>query len=177
KLIDDLIGYARLSSNASFSPTDIGKVVSEVLGDFDFLIEEKAANITIGPLPKVNGIESQLRQLFQNLIGNSLKFVRPDATPEIKISGELVSCKDFDAAADPKGRFCRFTVTDNGIGFEQKYVEKVFVIFQSLNDRNSYEGTGIGLAIAKKIIEMHNGIITANSKLGEGSSFVFVLPV
>ena len=177
KLIDDLINYARLSSNTEFRQTNLDEVVNEVVSDFDFLIEESNAKIHIGPLPRIRAIESQVRQLFQNLIGNSLKFIRPGTLPQIEVKSELVESRDFDAAASPNGKFCRITVSDNGIGFEQKYVEKVFVIFQSLNDKKSYEGTGIGLAIAKKIIEMHNGIITAYSKVGEGTRFVLVLPV
>lgn len=177
KLIEDLIEYARLSSNAKPDQTDLNEVISEVLLDFDYLIEDRNAEIIVSELPVINAIQSQLRQLFQNLIGNSLKFVHADRPPVIEIRSELVSAKDFDSDVVPDGQFCRISITDNGIGFDQKYVEKVFVIFQSLNDRKTFEGTGIGLAIAKKIIEKHNGIITAYSELGKGSTFVFVLPV
>lgn len=94
-----------------------------------------------------------MRQLFQNLIGNSLKFSKQEEIPTIEINSERISAKEFDSEASEDGDFCRITVTDNGIGFDEKYLSKIFVIFQSLNDRNTYEGTGIGLAIAKKLLK------------------------
>jgi signal transduction histidine kinase len=111
------------------------------------------------------------------LIGNSLKFSREDLTPIINIKCEIVDEKNFDANVSETGNFCRITVSDNGIGFDEKYVEKIFIIFQSLNDRNTFEGTGIGLAIAKKIIESHNGLISAKGRPGDGATFVIVLPL
>ncbi len=128
-------------------------------------------------LPIVPGVPSQLRQVFQNLIGNSLKFAKEGVPPQIDITWDRTNEKSFTAQPNPDGAFCRITVKDNGIGFDEMYLEKIFIIFQSLNDRNLYEGTGIGLAIAKKIADKHNGLITARSKKGEGASFMVLLPL
>lgn len=176
-LINDLLDYSRLSSKVATEKTDLNEVLREVIADFDHLIEAKGAIVDVKPLPVITAVTSQLRQLFQNLIENALKFSQPDRQPRITISGERVAAKDFDAVADPDGAFCRITVADNGIGFDEVYLEKIFVIFQSLHDRRDYEGTGIGLAIAKKIIEKHNGLITARSRVGEGATFIILLPV
>ena len=177
KLITDLLDYSRLSSDVAPEKADINAIVDEVISDLDYLIEEKNAIIIKKDLPKIKGVPSQLRQIFQNLISNSLKFSKRDISPIIQISSELITEKNFDAPADDNGLFCRITVTDNGIGFDERYLDKIFIIFQSLNDRREYEGTGIGLAIAKKIIEKHNGLITAKSQPGEGASFIIILPV
>lgn len=177
KLITDLLEYSRLSSNVVPAKANLNDILREVLSDFDYLIEEKNAIIKVGDLPIISGIASQLRQLFQNLIGNSLKFSKPDHSPKIEISAELIAEKDFESEVSPSGNFCRIIVKDNGIGFDEKYLSKIFIIFQSLNDRNAYEGTGIGLAIAKKIIEKHEGLITAKSQVGIGSSFIIILPL
>jgi len=177
KLITDLLEYSRLSSNVVPEDTDLNLILTEVLSDFDHLTEEKNASIKIETIPRIKGIPSQLRQLFQNLVGNSLKFSKAGVNPEIEITSELVEEKDFGSTVSTTGNFCRITVKDNGIGFDEKYLSKVFIIFQSLNDRNAYEGTGIGLAIAKKIVEKHNGLITAKSQVGVGSSFIILLPL
>lgn len=177
RLITDLLDYSRLSSNVDPELIDLNVVLQEVLTDFDYLIEQKHAYIANTPLPVIRCVPSQMRQVFQNLISNSLKFVREGVPPEIMISEERVAAKDTEAPADPEGAYTRITVTDNGIGFDERFLDKIFIIFQSLNDRNSYEGTGIGLAIAKKIIDKHNGLITARSTPGKGASFVIVLPL
>jgi len=177
KLITDLLDYSRLSSNVAAESTDLNEVLGEVLSDFDYLIEDRNATIKADILPTVNGIPSQLRQIFQNLIGNSLKFSKAGVEPVITIQSDIIEDKSFDSKASASGSYCRITVQDNGIGFDEKFLDKIFIIFQSLNDRNAYEGTGIGLAIAKKIIEKHNGLITAKSKPDEGSCFIIVLPL
>jgi len=152
-------------------------VLQEVLSDFDYLIERKNATIKTNELPTIDSIPSQLRQVFQNLIGNALKFSGNSQNPLIEITSELIADKSFDSPVSPQGKFCRITVKDNGIGFDEIYLDRIFIIFQSLNDRQSYEGTGIGLAIAKKIIEKHNGLITAKSQVGHGASFIIILPL
>ncbi|MDR6967536.1 signal transduction histidine kinase/CheY-like chemotaxis protein [Flavobacterium arsenatis] len=177
KLITDLLDYSRLSAKVPFEKTDLDEVVHEVLSDFDYLIEEKNAIIKIEKLPEISSIPSQLRQVFQNLVGNSLKFSKKDIPPEIEIQSEFIEEKEFGSKPSPTGKYCRITVKDNGIGFDENYLNKIFIIFQSLNDRQAYEGTGIGLAIAKKIIEKHNGLITAKSEIGIGSCFIIILPV
>lgn len=176
-LITDLLEYSRLSSKVIPQKTDLNIVIQEVISDFDYLIDQKKAVITVEKLPVIDSISSQLRQVFQNLLGNSLKFSGKVETPHIHISSQFIKTKDFDAAVDPEGQFCKITVTDNGIGFDEVYLDRIFVIFQSLNDRRTYEGTGIGLAISKKIIENHNGMITAKSQLGKGASFIMILPI
>lgn len=176
-LITDLLEYSRLSSKVIPEKTDLNIVIQEVISDFDYLIDQKNAIVTVDELPVIDSISSQLRQVFQNLLGNSLKFSGKVETPHIHISSQFIKTKDFDAEADPEGQFCKITVTDNGIGFNEVYLDRIFVIFQSLNDRRIYEGTGIGLAISKKIIENHNGMITAKSQLGKGASFIMILPI
>jgi len=176
-LITDLLDYSRLSSGVVPETTDLNLIIDEVIGDFDYRIEEKKAVIIKDELPVITGVPTQLRQLFQNLISNSLKFTNPNVDPLITIKAEKVEDKSIESKASETGLYCRITVTDNGIGFNEVYLDKIFKIFQSLNDRNAYEGTGIGLAIANKIIEKHNGIITAKSSPGNGASFIMVLPL
>lgn len=176
-LITDLLAYSRLSSQVKPEMTDLNVVLQEVLSDFDYLIERKNASIKSNELPTIDSIPSQLRQVFQNLIGNALKFSGNSQRPLIEITSELIVDKSFESRTSPEGKFCRITVKDNGIGFDEIYLDRIFIIFQSLNDRQSYEGTGIGLAIAKKIIEKHNGLITAKSQVGQGASFIIILPL
>ncbi len=177
KLINDLMDYSRLSSIVLPEKIDLSDIVQEVLSDLEYVIDEKKAVIKLDEFPVLNGVPSQLRQVFQNLIGNALKFSRQEINPLIEITSEIIAERNFDSAISPEGNFCRITVKDNGIGFDERYLDKIFVIFQSLNDRTQYEGTGIGLAIAKKIIEKHNGLITATSEPGVGSRFIIILPL
>lgn len=177
KLIADLLDYSRLSSEVKPEPTDLNKIVQEVVSDFDYLIEAKRADVCMGALPVINAVPSQVRQVFQNLIGNSLKFSKSDIQCSIEINAEIVESRQIDSPVSPSGKFCRITVKDNGVGFDEAYIDKIFIIFQGLHDRNNYEGTGIGLAIAKKIIDKHNGIITAKSRINEGACFIIVLPL
>ncbi|RZJ67477.1 MAG: hybrid sensor histidine kinase/response regulator [Flavobacterium sp.] len=176
-LINDLLDYSRLSATAMTEDLDLEDVISEVLADLEYLVEQKEAVIHVGEMPKMNGIQGQLRQLFQNLLGNALKFSKSDVSPVIHVNCERIATKEFNGQPSKDGNFYRITVTDNGIGFEEIYLDKIFVIFQSLHDRQSYDGTGIGLAIAKKIVERHNGLITARSTPNEGASFIIILPV
>ncbi|OXA80977.1 His Kinase A (phospho-acceptor) domain-containing protein [Flavobacterium aquidurense] len=176
-LITDLLAYSRLSSQVKPETTDLNEVLQEVLSDFDYLIERKNATIKTTELPTIDSIPSQLRQVFQNLIGNALKFSGNTENPIIEITSEIIAEKSFESQVSANGKFCRITVKDNGIGFDEIYLDRIFIIFQSLNDRQKYEGTGIGLAIAKKIIEKHNGLITARSQVGEGASFIIILPL
>lgn len=176
-LISDLLEYSRLSSQVTHQKTSLNMVVDEVLADLDYQISRKDALIEKDDLPELYGISSQLRQVFQNLISNSLKFAKKETRPVITIRSELTAEKSFTSVRDDNGNFCRITVSDNGIGFDEKYLDKIFIIFQSLNDRKIYDGTGIGLAIAKKIIEKHNGLISASSAEGAGATFIIVLPL
>ncbi len=176
-LINDLLDYSRLSTPTLFKPTSLNKIIRQVIADLEHIIKQKKAQVNVGSIPKIDTLQTQIRQVFQNLISNGLKFSKTDETPVINITAELVSEKNIDSAKDAKGTFCRIVVSDNGIGFHEKYLEKIFIIFQRLHDSLTFEGTGIGLAIAKKIIEKHNGLISAKSTINKGSSFIIILPL
>lgn len=177
KLINDLLTFTRLSVTSSFEFTDLNTIVEEVLSDLELVISEKRAQIDVPDLPEAEIVTGQMRQVFQNIISNALKFSKPDSRPHIKISCEKIKTCDFNSPADPQGDYCRIKIEDNGIGFDNQYADKIFTIFQRLHARERYEGTGIGLAITRKIIERHNGAITAYSKEGEGSCFCFIIPL
>ena len=176
-LINDLLTYSRLSSPIESELCDLNEILGEVIADLEHLFEEKNAVIRFhDDLPTVTGVPSQLRQVFQNLISNSLKFVPAGRSPEIDITTDRIAYLDFDAEPIPNGEVYRITVKDNGIGFDDQYKEKIFTIFQRLHHREDYEGTGIGLSIARKIIEKHHGLITGESTKGSGASFIILLP-
>ena len=177
KLIDDLLTYSRLSINTLFESTNLNSIINEVLSDLELFITEKGAVVTVDDFPNMEVVPGQMRQVFQNIISNALKFSRPDVPPHITITSELIAEPDFEAAAANRGEYCRISIADNGIGFDEQYTAKIFTIFQRLHSREKYEGTGIGLAITKKIIEKHNGWITARSTAGGGSTFVIILPL
>ncbi|KAA0993652.1 hybrid sensor histidine kinase/response regulator [Dyadobacter aurulentus] len=177
RLISDLLDYSRLSVKAFFQPTDLNMLISELLLDFDEVIAEKNAMVQVDKLPVVDTIPSQIRQVFQNLISNALKFSKKDVTPVIRIKADLIAGKDVSAEPSADGVFCRITIADNGIGFDEKFLDRIFVIFQRLNNLSSYEGTGIGLAIAKKIMDKHNGLISAQSTENEGAKFILIMPL
>lgn len=177
KLINDLLTFTRLSSTASFENISLNRIVDEVMSDLELAISEKHATIEVSDLPRADVITGQMRQVFQNIISNALKFSRKDEKPRIKIISEIVHHCAIDAKSSIQGDFCRITIQDNGIGFDNQYAEKIFTIFQRLHSREKYDGTGIGLAITKKIIEKHNGVIAAISNENKGAMFVFVLPL
>jgi len=176
-LIQDLLAYSRLSMDSLFQPADLNRLISEILEDLEIQITERNALITVEPLPMVEVIPGQIRQLFQNIISNALKFSRTDVRPEIGISYELLEDLSMDSPQSEDGAYCRIEIRDNGIGFNEAYLEKIFTLFQRLNPREKFEGTGIGLAIARKIVDKHGGLITARSKENEGSSFYIILPL
>jgi two-component system CheB/CheR fusion protein len=177
KLINDLLNYSRLSAESLFTATNLNQIVEEVLTDIELAVDDKDAKILVESLPVVEAIPGQMRQIFQNLISNSLKFCREGVPPRVEIGCELIQELKIDAPRAEQGPYVRITLKDNGIGFDEQYAAKIFTIFQRLHSREKYDGTGIGLAIAKKIIEKHNGIISAFSKEGEGATFVIVLPL
>ncbi|HMF69840.1 MAG TPA: ATP-binding protein, partial [Flavitalea sp.] len=155
------------------------KVLREILADFELMIQQKKAKIKINTLAVVPGIPSQINQLFYNLLGNSLKFSDPQKQPEISIDGRLLpgdKKAEFPALLADCDYF-EITVSDNGIGFDQQYVDRIFVVFQRLNVSPDYSGHGIGLAICKKIIANHNGIIYAKGSPGAGAVFTVILPL
>jgi len=163
-LINDLLAFSRVGTKAKpFAPTDCNAIVRTALMDLQIAIEECGAQIEVGELPTVMGDATQLPQLFRNLLSNAIKF-RRDGVPRISVR------------AEPSGAAWRFAVSDNGIGIAAEYFERIFIIFQRLHARSRYAGTGIGLAICKKIVERHGGQIEVQSTPGEGSTFAFTLP-
>lgn len=176
-LINDLLTFSKLAVDFSFVPTHLNEIVQDTLHDLELVIKEKEAQVIVEPLPAIQAVPGQMRQAFQNLIGNALKFSRQGVAPIIKISAERVADKSFGSPTSPAGGFLRISIHDNGIGFNEVYLDKIFTIFQRLHGRTEYEGTGIGLAIVKKIIDKHNGLLTARSTEGEGATFLLVLPV
>lgn len=177
KLINDLLTFTRLSVNSSYEMIDLNTIIDEVTSDLELFINDKQAKIEVGELPEMEIITGQMRQVFQNLISNALKFSKKDERPIVKIDAELVEDCSFTSKKNSEGEYCRITIKDNGIGFDNQYADKIFTIFQRLHPREKYDGTGIGLAITKKIIEKHNGIIMATSKENEGAKFTIVLPL
>jgi len=133
--------------------------------------------IEVGELPEIEAVPGQMRQVFQNILSNALKFSRKDNPPVIHVQAEVVADKTIGSPATAGGNYCRISISDNGIGFDEQYRDKIFTIFQRLHTKEKYEGTGIGLAITKKIVDKHNGIITATSVENEGSTFIIVLPI
>lgn len=185
-LINDLLTFSRVSTKCRpFESTDITKIAEDVISDLEIKIEETNAKIEIENLPVIDADPLQMRQLFQNLIGNALKFQRPGETPHIKISSDVSNettasfqTNGVDYSTHDAGKkVCKIVVQDNGIGFEEKYLHKIFTVFQRLHGRGDYEGSGIGLSVCRKIVERHNGEITAQSQPEKGSTFLVTLPL
>jgi PAS domain S-box-containing protein len=171
-LIIDLLSYSRVTTKAQpFVPIDLNQIVSQVVSDLIVRLEKTGGKVVFKDLPTINADSSQMNQLFLNLINNALKFHRPGIPPVVEIKSRVLK--------GPRTRLdkCEITIQDNGIGFDEKYVDRIFTIFQRLHGRNEYEGTGIGLAVCRKIIDRHEGQITANSIPGEGSTFIITLPM
>jgi len=169
-LINDLLTYSRVSSKAQpFAEVDLEETVREVLEDLEVPIEELEAAIQVGPLPCVRADALQMRQLMQNLISNALKFHKPDTPPAIKIYSRPVAEDAPEATGG--GSAVEIVVEDNGIGFDEKYADQIFRMFQRLHGRSEYEGTGVGLAVCRKIAERHGAAITARSISGQGAEF------
>ena len=176
-LITDLLDYSKIYADSRFVKVDLTKVLSDVISDLEVQIQAHGCVVEIAPLPSIDAIPSQLRQVFQNLLSNAVKFSRPEGGCRIWISAERVAEKAFNAPSTADGPFCRISIRDNGIGFDNEFSQLIFEIFQRLNGRVHYEGTGIGLSIVKKVIERHDGIIEAVGKENEGATFTMVLPI
>lgn len=177
-LIDDLLQYSRTSrSKNDFEKVNLNEVIENTLIELSEPIKEKKASIEIKKLPKIKGVVFQLNQLFTNLISNSLKYSKEDLSPTIEINSKKVSSKtDSKIPENDTRKFYRITFTDNGIGFEQEHAEKIFNLFQRLHGKTDYPGTGVGLAICKKIVDNHKGYIFAESTPGKGATFLLYLP-
>jgi PAS domain S-box-containing protein len=184
-LIKDLLNYARISTQRDTSEAiSLNDVIAQVLSTLDLVIAETGAQIRVEPLPGLVGDSSQLGQLFQNLISNALKFSRVDRAgapliPRINICAEVVSAHSLGTGVKPTRlarEYYRIDVTDNGVGFDEKYLDRIFQVFQRLHGRNEFAGTGIGLAICEKVVANHGGAIRASSKPGQGATFSVYLP-
>jgi len=177
-LIDDLLLFSRTNTTKKeFIKSNLNELLENAKSELTEIIDEKKATITVSKLPKLDVIPYQIEQLFINLIGNSLKYNRPDIHPEINIATEKVSSKDYpDLLEQHSKKFYKITFSDNGMGFDPQFKETIFILFQRLHSKTDYPGTGIGLAICKKIVENHKGHITADSILGKGSVFTVFLP-
>ena len=164
ELVKDLLEYSLLGKESIKTTIDCNKTVETVIFDLNDSINQRSAKITFKELPTIIGYETELRLLFQNLIANALKYQKQGNVPEINISAESFNNEWL------------FKISDNGIGIDKKHKDKIFIIFQRLHKRSEYEGTGIGLAHCKKVVEMHGGRIWVESTLGVGSNFIFTIP-
>jgi two-component system CheB/CheR fusion protein len=175
-LIEDVLTLSKLSNtDLPFTQTDVKAVIRHIVDDLEISIREKGTQIQIGNLPTVEAVTGQIHQLFQNLISNALKF-NDSKIPVVRIESRNVKPQEAALYNINPSEYTVICVTDNGIGFEEKFRDKIFGIFQRLHSNSNYQGTGIGLAICKKIIENHHGFITAESKPGQGSAFIIILP-
>lgn len=179
-LVKDLLFFSRLTTQPDeYEPVSLSDITRDVLSDLELAIQESSATFKIDELTVVRGNARQLTQLFQNLISNAIKFRHPDRPPTVEITSRLAT-PDEIAAIDDLDRNRTYTlirIEDNGIGFNEQYADRIFGLFQRLHGRNEYDGSGIGLTLAQKVVHNHNGHIRAYGREGEGSSFVVLLPV
>ncbi|MEZ4771951.1 MAG: chemotaxis protein CheB [Bacteroidia bacterium] len=177
-LIEDLLSFSRLNiSERKFEITDLNLIIEEVKATFKDIIEEKQATFEVGKLDTLNIIGFQFRQIMHNIVGNALKFSKPDLPPHIIINSRIVKGgKVKNVKLFTEKTYCHISISDNGIGFKKEFSEKIFEVFQKLHNKEQYAGTGIGLAIVKKIVENHNGVITATGKLNIGATFDIFIP-
>ena len=177
-MITNILNFSKISPDrGDFRVTDINAMLRDIQDDYELLIKEREALITIDPFPEIEVIPNLIRQVFQNLISNALKFARDGVPPQITITATRVAEKSFAAATDPDGPFCRCTFRDNGIGFNEEFREKIFVLFHRINPKDKYEGSGIGLAIVKKVIDIHQGLVRGSGEDGQGALFELVIPI
>jgi signal transduction histidine kinase len=177
-LIEDLLKYSRVKKGTrEFEVSDLNKITTEVIADFDEAIKKKKGAIIVSGLCEAKIIGFQFRQLMNNLLSNSLKFSHKKRFPRISIKCEVIPGnllkKDI---ATPEANYCHITYTDNGIGFDPQYKDRIFEVFQRLHEYDEYQGTGIGLAICKKIVENHKGLIKATGRLNKGAQFDIYIP-
>jgi light-regulated signal transduction histidine kinase (bacteriophytochrome) len=176
-LIDSLLSFSRISTKGKpYQPVNLNEIARGVTDDLEIVIRENNVALTIQDLPVIDADPVQMRQLFQNLIGNAIKYRRADVDPVVDVSADIKPARNGLAGENAYG-ICHLTVSDNGIGFNDLYAEKIFAIFQRLHGRGDYDGTGIGLAICRKIVERHGGSIEASGKADHGARFVASLPV
>jgi light-regulated signal transduction histidine kinase (bacteriophytochrome) len=169
-LIDSLLKYSRVTTKAQpFAPVNLGRVAREVVSDLEGRISQTGGRVDVGKLGTIEADSMQMRQLLQNLIANALKFSRPGEAPAVSVRSRSIVGRNGSGQ-------CEITVSDNGIGFEEEYLDRIFDVFQRLHGRQEYEGTGMGLAICRRIVERHGGSITAKSAPDKGAAFIVTLP-
>ncbi|MDQ2656848.1 MAG: response regulator [Bacteroidota bacterium] len=177
-LITDILTFSKISvDNPSFVEADMNVLLQEVVADLDEEIKSKKGRVTVEKLPTLSVNPSLIKPLFHNLIGNALKYSKKDTAPQVKITSEISSQLNGKTNHGVSPKYCRIYIQDNGIGFDQKYAEEIFGMFKRLHHNSEFQGTGIGLALCKKIVEQHHGYISARSKINEGSTFIISLPL
>ncbi|WP_128543391.1 PAS domain S-box protein [Larkinella soli] len=180
RLIKDLLAFSRLTTQQDeYGPVDLNPLINDVIMDLEIQIQEVNAVVEVSPLPRVWGNGRQLTQLLQNLLTNALKYRVPDRAPRIRVAGRIPDLTEIRELPelDPNRSYVVVEIADNGIGFDEKYLNRIFQMFQRLYNKDQYEGTGIGLALCRKVVENHQGHITARSTPGVGSTFQVYLPV
>ena len=178
-LMENLVSYSRVSTKTEpFELVDLSLTIENILSDLEMKIQDVDAQITMMPMPTLNALPTQMQQLFQNLITNALKFIKPNEKPIISIEAYVADLKEISLLGIPfkHSKYYKIVVSDNGIGFDTEYAEKIFLIFQRLHGRSEFEGTGLGLAICKKIVDNHHGFIIAKSEKNNGATFTVYLP-
>jgi len=177
-LIDNLLEYSRISKNTEpFVDANLNFILQQVITDLELVIEESGAVVTSGGLPNIEASATRMKQLFNNIIGNSIKFTTHGVSPNITITSVELTLNEKIAHRLPEDKvYHKIEIKDNGIGFEEEYAKLIFQVFQRLNGKSEYPGSGIGLAICKKIVEQHNGLIYASGVLGEGAIVSVILP-
>ena len=176
KLIKDLLNFSRISNHQeSFRTVELNAIVRRILDDQELRLKGMDVQLEVGDLPVIQAVASQMDHLFNNLISNALKFTRSGVQPLLRIQSRLVNGEAY-AGLHPNRPYFEITITDNGIGFDEKYLDHIFKVFQRLHGKTAFEGTGIGLAICKRVVMSHHGHITAYSRPNEGTTFVVVLP-
>ncbi len=179
KLIEDLLNYSRLSiTEFSYTQTDLNELVSEVVNDLKENIDTIKASVIVSPLPALKIIRLQFRQLLFNLVNNSIKYAKHNVQLRIEISAQLIPAIEINhkPLINNVSNYWKITISDNGIGFEEEYAERIFLLFQRLHSKEQYSGTGIGLSICKKVVENHRGFITAKGIRDEGATFEIFIP-
>ena len=178
-LINDLLSFSRHSmSSSDFKKTDLNLLIRQAAGELELEVEKSKAQINVAKLPEVWVIPGLMQQLFYNLLSNAIKFRKNGVAPQIQIEAEKMKLTELSQYITDNGKtgYYKITVADNGIGFDRKYADEIFMVFKRLHSYHEFEGTGVGLSICKKIIEKHNGFIKADSILNEGSAFWIALP-
>ena len=177
-LLTDLLNYSTLSNpHHQLAQIDLNTVVENIKQDGELMIREKNAVVATNRLPVIEGIPFQINQLFFNLVSNALKFSKEGVDPQVMIEAAMLTEHEKTThSLSSDTHYFKISVSDNGIGFRQEYADKIFIVFQRLNDRREYSGNGIGLSLCKKIVENHKGKIYATSQPGTGSTFIVILP-